>query len=407
MTMSYWSIPDSVVKCPCGWEGTLMACDPWTSEEGTMLLGCAGCGRVLFEAPPSEVPGEEYAEEVARQLLLARSKLYSVEHARKVAAYLAEVSEALVGRGRVHDLSKTEEPELSMFAIWGPRLAQLEYGTKEYGEALEKMGEALQHHYQENRHHPESVFSREKWIPIKGFDGYEVSSFGRIRSLDRVVVREGGRGDLFVRGKVLRTNRTPKGYRRIQLSRGGDGSNLLVHRLVAEAFIDNPDGKPEVNHKDGDKENNKVDNLEWVTASENQRHAYRAGLKMAAVKYVVFCDELNLATVGCCAMEAELRARGYEEANASSIFNCINGSSSKHVGLVFRSQPIESSSEVSPLDSMTLVDLVEMVCDWRAACQRTKNGDFFVSLAHNAKRFNLSPQIVNIISNTAREWGKE
>lgn len=219
--MSYWSVKDNMVKCPCGWEGPLMACDPYTSEEGTMLLGCDACGLVLFEASPSEVEDEEHgsvfsAEEFERQLLLARSKLYSVEHARKVTFYLSEVAEALTERGEVHDISKTEEPELSMFSIWGPRLAQLEYGTKEYGEALEKMGEALQHHYRNNRHHPEA-------------------------------------------------------------------------------------------HERG-------------------------------------------------------------------------------------------------VDGMTLVDLVEMVCDWRAACQRTKNGDFFVSLAHNAKRFNISPQLVNIIANTAREW---
>ena len=59
---------------------------------------------------------------------------------------------------------------------------------------------------------------------------------------------------------------------------------MLVHRMVAECYIPNPEGKPEVNHKDGDKSNNHISNLEWVTKSENNRHAYRSGLKNMKLK---------------------------------------------------------------------------------------------------------------------------
>ena len=68
------------------------------------------------------------------------------------------------------------------------------------------------------------------------------------------------------------------GYLQVQLYKNGIRSHKRVHRLVAEAFIPNPNNKPEVNHKDGNKHNNSVDNLEWVDKSENMKHAFRTGL---------------------------------------------------------------------------------------------------------------------------------
>ena len=68
------------------------------------------------------------------------------------------------------------------------------------------------------------------------------------------------------------------GYLKVNLYNDGVGSSKRVHRLVAEAFIPNPDNKPDVNHKNGNKHDNCVDNLEWVTKSENMKHAYQTGL---------------------------------------------------------------------------------------------------------------------------------
>jgi hypothetical protein len=97
-------------------------------------------------------------------------------------------------------------------------------------------------------------------IGIKGFSDYKASEDGQIHSSYRG-------------GTTLKPVRTHRGYMRVTLCRNGKKFNKSVHRLIAEAFIPNPEGLPEVNHKDFDKSNNAVSNLEWCTRAENQEHA--------------------------------------------------------------------------------------------------------------------------------------
>ena len=79
----------------------------------------------------------------------------TLAHINTVFKLLNNISQILIGRAMTHDHTKLEEPELSLFAKWGPKLKQLEYGSDAYKEALKNMGEALKHHYDNNRHHPE------------------------------------------------------------------------------------------------------------------------------------------------------------------------------------------------------------------------------------------------------------
>jgi hypothetical protein len=121
--------------------------------------------------------------------------------------------------------------------------------------------------------------AEEIWKDVVGWEGmYLVSNLGNIRSLDRLVRGPHPEGRI-IKGK-LRKLLTVKGYLSINLidKKSGKSTRNSVHRFVAEAFIPNTDNKPEVNHIDGNKKNNKVDNLEWCTRIENVRHAINTGL---------------------------------------------------------------------------------------------------------------------------------
>lgn len=111
----------------------------------------------------------------------------------------------------------------------------------------------------------------EEWRPVKGYEGkYEVSNLGRVRSCDRSYQQKGRWGMMTInrKGKML-VPQLSNGYERVLLSEHQRTKNEFVHRLVAMAFVPNPDNKPFINHKDENRRNNVPDNLEWVTTAEN------------------------------------------------------------------------------------------------------------------------------------------
>jgi hypothetical protein len=135
----------------------------------------------------------------------------------------------------------------------------------------------------------------EKWKDIKGYEGlYQVSNLGNVKSLN---YRSAGKEHLISPG----TDRG--GYNILVLCKGKKAKSFKVHRLVANAFIPNPKNKEQVNHKDGNKQNNKVDNLEWCTCKENMHHAWKTGLykggimdvnKQKDIKYIKDFSKINI-----------------------------------------------------------------------------------------------------------------
>ena len=124
-------------------------------------------------------------------------------------------------------------------------------------------------------------YAPEVYVNIRGYEGYyQVSNYGNVRSLDRVIKEKTGKPQT-LKGRVLKQRINPGGYYYVGLGKNGSKATFAIHQLVAQAFIPNPKNKKTVNHMDGNKLNNSVANLEWSTYSENLEHAYKAGLRQA------------------------------------------------------------------------------------------------------------------------------
>lgn len=176
----------------------------------------------------------------------------------------------------------------------------------------------------------------EIWKEVKNREGMNlVSSYGRIKSLSRPIKTL--RGYRIIKERILKPNEHNK-YSTIQFKR--NGKTFLIHRVVADSFIPNPDEKPYVNHINGNKKDNRVENLEWVTNSENMIHAYKHGLQKGkglklesnpfARKIKVIQNGNIISHFNCiklCAIEMNLRY--------GSICRVLSGQRKKYHGYTF------------------------------------------------------------------------
>jgi len=162
----------------------------------------------------------------------------------------------------------------------------------------------------------------EVWKPIKGYEGfYEVSSFGRVKSLASAWRNQNSSG-FYLTNKILKIARDKGGYQVVGITKNKKYKMAKVHRLAAEAFISNHENKPCVNHKDGIKANNFVENLEWCTYKENTKHAIDSGLityysRFKKVKQLT--KDGDLIKVWSSMSEAKKKTR------ASNIGSCCKG----------------------------------------------------------------------------------
>lgn len=112
---------------------------------------------------------------------------------------------------------------------------------------------------------------------IKNYEGfYEINELGVVQSISRTIINKHGK-EQFYPGRVLKADEGKFGHKRVTLCKDHKTTRKLIHQLVAQTFIDNPENKPFINHIDNDPRNNHVTNIEWCTHSENMVHAQKQG----------------------------------------------------------------------------------------------------------------------------------
>ena len=157
----------------------------------------------------------------------------------------------------------------------------------------------------------------EEMRDIVGYEGeYAITGDGRVWS--------------YKRKKFLKPMLTMDGYHRVSLCKEGKGKNYLIHRLVAEAYIPNPDNLPQVNHKDENKQNNCVSNLEWCDAKYNANYGTRTERSNKKRSKPVYCEELDMVFYGARQAAREL---GLDNSN---IIKCCKGKLKTTGGFHFR-----------------------------------------------------------------------
>lgn len=167
-------------------------------------------------------------------------------------------------------------------------------------------------------------FKVEIWRDVKDFEGfYQVSNFGRIKSLDRIIQqhhRNQRNVEHIYKGKILKGNINKNGYITVDLHKKGKIKTFLLHRLIAETFIPKVKGKNIINHKDNNPTNNQVNNLEWCTQSENIKYAYEFGNKKPPHQKRIIQFDRNNNFI--CEWESQTqieRVLGIKQANISKV----------------------------------------------------------------------------------------
>lgn len=143
----------------------------------------------------------------------------------------------------------------------------------------------------------------EVWEDIPEYEGfYKVSNLGRVKSLPR--------NGTIQQERIMINKITKQGYVTVHLRKLGVSKYLKIHRLVALTFLNNPENKPQVNHKDGNKENNNLSNLEWMTVSENVQHAFDTGLNTVCLEQIA--EARRKSNISCTKRVAKFDLEGNE-----------------------------------------------------------------------------------------------
>lgn len=171
---------------------------------------------------------------------------------------------------------------------------------------------------------------KEIWKDIPGYeDYYQISNNGNVRSVNRTFVRKDGKVKTF-KGRLLKQGTNPGGYKYVNLSVGSRPYCAMVHKLVAQSFLDNPDRLPCINHKDENKINNRAENLEWCTFAYN--NTYNNKQLCQATKVCQYSKEGRLIAEFESIAEAERTVIG----RRSNIGACCSGRTKTCGGYVWK-----------------------------------------------------------------------
>lgn len=176
------------------------------------------------------------------------------------------------------------------------------------------------------------------WEPIPGLEGlYSANEYGEIKSEDRPVdfYASNRRIKYIKKGRVLKQTKNSKGYLCVSIHKDGKQRVIESHLLIAKTFLPNPENKPQVNHIDGNKKNNCIENLEWVTARENLLHAFRTGLNPGSRPWagITGKDHIRSIPIIMCSMSGEeirefdslTQAANFIGVSSSHISQCAKG----------------------------------------------------------------------------------
>jgi len=187
--------------------------------------------------------------------------------------------------------------------------------------------------------------SSEEWKYVIDYKGYyEVSNLGRVRSVNRTIIRSDGKVKTF-KSVILKRYMLPSGYIQIKLSKSNITKSHYVHRLVSSSHLGIDNNKSEVNHIDGNKMNNYVTNLEWCTPSYNNLHAFSTGLRKnktgsgnynfkGTIQVIGKCGNISFTVDGPVAM----REKGL---TPTTVYRCLAGKSLTHKGYTYKRIPKE------------------------------------------------------------------
>lgn len=183
---------------------------------------------------------------------------------------------------------------------------------------------------------------KEIWKDIKGYEGlYQVSNLGNVKSLKRWIRQY---NDYIEKEKILKPCVNSVGYYIVVLYKNKKKKNFYLHKLIAEAFIPNPNNYPQINHIDGNKRNNDINNLEWCTQSYNMIHAFKIGLEKPNKPMLGKKGALNPLSKkvlqydkdGFLLREYESYSKAFLETKINHIGDCCNGKLKTAGGYIWR-----------------------------------------------------------------------